>query len=328
MNTSPLALLLALGAVALVFIGLSIVAPRRVILAPDGTRRFEPSDLEKFLAPLAARFARLRGRSLKRVAQELEWARIDYFSPELWVLLPIFTGFGVGLVVLTLLAQAGMNPAMSGIAGFIGAFIGFMYPQVYLSRRLNARQRAIRDDVIPFIAQFARTAAVAKDITTTFEIMNNLAIAEQAQYEARLKMAPHLRSRLKRLQVQRPYSSDLWLGLQIMMRHAAQGLYRANADYDHPDPLIAFAIFSDDPDIGRFIDKLRSARANNRNVGPEQLDIEVRNLHLARIQEVRRSFAKLVAEATFFLVIFNMPLLLIAALAPVIGPLFSAFGGA
>jgi hypothetical protein len=111
-----------------------------------------------------------------------------------------------------------------------------------------------------------------------------------------------------------------------MMRQASGGLYRDGADYAHPDPLIDFAVFADDQDFARFIDKLRQARASQRNLSPEQLDIDVANLQIQRVAEVQGTFARMLSESTFVMVMFCFPLLLIAALAPAIGSLVGVFG--
>lgn len=321
---TPTVILLALGLGSLIFFAAAAVAPRRTVLMPDGSRRLEPSDLEKLLTPLGRRVG--RRRKLHRVQQELEWARISRFSPELWVLLPFLAGPGIGLVILSLMLSSGGEVGTAVIAGVVGMVVGIIYPRTLLSGRLKARSKAIRRDVLPFMSQYARTATLAKDMTLTFDTMKNLVDAEQSQFESRLRLPSANRRQLQRRRTESPYASDLWLGLQLMMRHASSGLFRAAADYDRPDPLIAYAIFVDDRDFSRFIDKLRQARSHDRNFSPDQLDLEVTNLQARRIQEVEQSFAAMVAKGTLYLILFNMPLLLAVALAPVVGPLLSVFG--
>lgn len=327
LNLSPFVILLGIGAAALVLLAAAAVGRRKVIRTPDGEVIVVPTEFDQLLAPLVRFLTSGKRRDLEQVARDLDHARISRFSPEVWVVLPWLLGIGGALALLTLVSAAGTDPALAIIVCLIGGFLGFMYPRVTLSGRLRRRQAAIKEDVLPFMAQFARTATVARDMTTTFEIMNGLAKEEREQFEARARLSPAERRRLERMRMRSPYASDLWVGLALLMRQASGSLYRGGADYAHPDPLIEFAVFADDPDFARFIDKLRQASAAIRNLSPEQLDIDVSNLQIQRVAEVQGTFARMLSESTFVMVMFCFPLLLIAALAPTIGSLIGLFGG-
>jgi hypothetical protein len=292
----------------------------------DGAIEEAMSDFDRLLVPLTTLLARGRRTSLERLRNELSWVRIP-IRPEVFAILPFVGAAGAGLGLFALWRLIGGDPTLTIVLACIGGGIGFLYPNILLRGRLRRRKEAITEGVLPFIAQYARISAIARDMTSTFEIMNNIAVAEEAQYAARERLDPTERRRLLRLRRDSPYASDLWIGLREMMRHAASSIWRANATYDNPDPLLAYAIFVDDPDFAAFIDARRQARANDRIVSPEQLDVMVKNLQARRVAEVQASFASLQTKAMVTMVLFNFPLLLFSVLAPAVDPLLGALGG-
>lgn len=327
MQISLFAVLLGIGAAAMVFLAASAVGRRKVIRTPDGDVILVPTDFDQLMSPLMRLLGRGKKRDLNQLARDLDHARIGRFSPEAWLIMPWLLAVAGFLAMMTLVSASGADPLLGIVVAGIAGFIGFLYPRITLNGRLRRRQAAIKEDVLPFMAQFARTITISRDMTTSFEIMNGLAKEEREQFEARARLSPAERRRLERMRQRSPYASDLWIGLGIMMRQASGGLYRDGADYEHPDPLIDFAIFADDPDFARFIDKLRQARAGQGNLSPEQLDIDVSNLQIQRVAEVQGTFARMLQESTFVMVMFCFPLLLIAAIAPAAGSLVGVFGG-
>jgi hypothetical protein len=294
---------------------------RRLVRTSSGRVIPEPSDLMRLFGPLLVRPMRSRG-GRERLAQKLDWARIGFFTPETWLLANLLAGPLAFLLTFLFFSLISGNGLLAVIMALVAGAAGFIYPRTTLSRRLRARQARIKRDVVGFISLYARTATVLHDTTLIFAKMLEIAARENADRTAPAGV-------LKRSAVRRrrttPYSSDLWLGLEIMMRERAQGIHRKGASYERPDPLISFAFFCDEPAISTFIDRIRQARDQQRHITPEQLDIMVANLEQHGLQEVRRGFADLVAKAIIVLVAFGMPLIFTAVGASIIYALFNSF---
>lgn len=315
-------LLVSLLAALLVPVSQAALKARKLIRLSDGRIVAEPSDMEKLFGPLlTGPMRRSGGRDL--VLRKLEWARISFFTPETWVVANVLSGplaFAVGLALMVV-AGAGAIPLVliPSVAGAIGVF----YPRAYLGRRLRDRQKAIRRDGMAFMSLYARTATVLRDTTAVFGRMLEIAARENAE-----RNAPQIAKIVRRDNRKRrssPYASDLWIGLEIMMKARQTGIHRKGATYDNPDPLISFAVFVNDPDITTFIDRIRQARDQQRHISPEQVDIMVENLQNRRLEEIRRGFAALLTKATTVLVAFNMPLLLLAIGLPIVYVITSGF---
>lgn len=303
-------LLTAILAAALVPLWYTALRPRRYVRTPTG-RQVEQSDLERLLAPLVE-IAGGRPNGRDRLLRQLEWARVDWWTPETWSLLKLFAGPVAGFAGLIVLLAVGA-PTIAALAIALGGGGGgFLYPRVYLNGRLRRRQAAIARDVPVFLNLYARTAVVVRDTTAILEAIAALVAREQASREG----AEGVSIRVKRRR--NPYGSDLWLGLEMMLKQRALGLYRRGATAATPDALIGFALFCNDPDLNTWVDRVRQAREAQRHLSPEQADILVNTLQQRRLWAVRRSFARLQARATIILVAVNMPLLLLSILAPVV----------
>lgn len=308
-----LRLFLAGCGAALIWVAAGALSGRKLVLGPDGIRRPELSDLERFLAPLGRYGLRAQESRRERIAKDLEFARIGWFVPETWTGL-LWASGPLGFFGATgLFALLGANPGLAIFGGGIGGAMGFFYPRFYLRSRLAARRRLIRREALPFVSQYARTGTVIRDTTAIFEELEELAARDRA---ARLADAPVRRKERRRGSGQ--YASDIWVGLSVMMAERSAGIYRATATADDPDPLMRFAAFVDDPDFSTFIDRVRQARSQDRHIAPDQLDALVDAIQARRISEAKASAATLVAKATFILVAFNMPLLFGAILLPII----------
>lgn len=308
-----LRLFLAACGVALLWVAAGALSGRRLVLGPDGIRRPELSDLERFLAPLGRYSLRSKEGSRERLMKDLEFARIGWFVPETWSGLTWASGPLAFFGATGLFSTLGANPGLAIFGGAISGAMGFFYPRFYLSSRLAARRRLIRREALPFISQYARTGTVIRDTTAIFEELEEIAARDRA---ARIADAPVRRKELRRGSGQ--YASDLWVGLSIMMAEQSAGIYRGDATADDPDPLMRFAAFVDDPDFSTFIDRVRQARSQDRHINPDQLDALVDSIAQRRVSEAKASAATLVAKATFILVAFNMPLLFGAILFPII----------
>ncbi len=294
--------------------------PRRIVRGRAG-RSIEPSDIERLLGPLVAMAAgRRSGR--ERMLRELEWARIDWFTPETWSLLKILAGPMLGLGMLFLLLMLGISSVAAVFLAAGGGAMGFLYPRIYLGGRLRRRQAAIARDVPVFLNLYARTSVVVRDTTAVLEAIAAVVSREAATREGVEGVIPHHRRRVN------PYASDLWVGLDLMLKQRALGIYRRGATLSSPDALIGFSVFCHDSDLDTWVDRVRQAREAQRHLSPEQADILVDNLQARRLWQVRRSFARLQARATIILVAVNMPLLLASILAPMIAMAITTAAGA
>ena len=291
--------------------------PRKIIRGPSG-RQVEASDIERLLSPIVA-MASGRSGGRERLLRQLEWARIDWFTPETWSLLKILTGPVAGFGSLLVFLTIGASTMLALILAVCAGATGFLYPRVYMNGRLNRRQASIARDVPVFLNLYARTAVVVRDTTAILEAIAALVARESASRVGVEGVTPRSRRHTN------PYSSDLWLGLELMLKQRALGVYRRGATLTNPDALIGFSVFCNDPDLNTWVDRVRQAREAQRHLSPEQADILVANLQQRRLWQVRRSFARLQARATVVLVAVNMPLLLACILTPVIVVAISGF---
>jgi len=321
---------MSFGAVLLLSLGLALLVPftfyalraRSLVRLENGQLVSDDSELERLFGPLFRR--RMRGAGgYDQVLQKLEWARIGFFTPGTWILATTLAGPLLFLLFFALFTLLGLEPGSTLILSGMAGGGGFLYPRSTLSRKLRERQKRIARDVIPFIGLYARTATIIHDTTSVFAKMLEIAARENAD---RMGGKDAMLRRSTRQRQNNPYQSDLWLGLEVMMRERTAGIHRKGATGERPDPLMSYATFVNDREFFSFIDRVRQARDQQRHISAEQLDVMVSNLQQHRLQEIRRGFARLLAKATVVLVAFGMPLLFTAVGAPLIYAVLHGLG--
>jgi hypothetical protein len=300
-------------AAAIVVLLMGALGRPRMEIDTRGTRRPAPSDVERLFSPLASRLLRRRAGGRARLARELTWTR-SRFSPELFTVIPVVAAPAAALIMFGVGVFEGMDTTMTAIICVAAALGGWFYVPSRHNAAMRRRRAAAHEDAVVFMGQYARTAMTSPDMPTIFAEMNRYVIEERHRFAARQLANPR-----RRYGVQ-PYDSAIWQGLVDMMARSSQGLVRDGATLEDPDILQQFVVFCDDPDMTTFLVHLRTASIQHRRLDPGQLDAEVRELRAARIDEARASWARLVNEATIYLVVFNLPILFGVILGPFLSP--------
>jgi hypothetical protein len=317
---SPLVFLTALAA-GLLPSALIALFSRERIRGFDGRLRPAPTDIERLLAGFGARFYRKPDPSL---ARRLEWAQIPIANtPPAWRSLLILAPLTVGISTFSVMGVAGGNTFGGAVLAVVAAFVVRLYVSSRLDNYIAARTAAINDDVPAFMSSFARILAVRRDFVPSLET-----IAESAERERIARGAGGaLRRKAIRPSDFNPYASELYTGLIRLMARKNEGLIRADATMERPDPLLDWAIWCDNSEITELASAIRSARLANRQLRAEEIDTLEDNFRAAREQRVEREAADAASRTTSILVVFNLPLLLAAMLVPVIVGAVAAIGG-
>ena len=322
-----IALLFAAGAVMLLLIAYGAMEGQRYEVDEFGDKVPVPSDVEQFIAPLFGRFTRTSSVSRQRALFEMQWAGLEKFTPEFWTLLPFLIAPAglIGGVAIGIMAN--LAPQTAGLLGVISAFMGATWPRNRKNGAITRRNELVREDTPRFISTFARIYVTFKDTSRTFEAMLERAlrsrIADSAIKDPKLERQMPRRV-VRRLRGRSGYESPIWTGLERLI--SAQRGNRSIVDRDmsttgRADPITEFAFFCNDPDMTRFIQLIRENWVQDRRTDPDQIDEFVKSIQARRIQEIRQSFAKMQAEATTFLVLFNFPVLMGVIFMPLIGTL-------
>lgn len=307
----------ALIAASIVVLLMGALGRQRSVTNAAGARVSAPSDVERLFGPLLNAVLRRRAGGKGRLARELGWTG-SRLSPEAFTVLPfVLTAAGilVGLAMGTLI-KADLTP--TGLFALAFAVIGWFYVPSRHNAAIRARRAAAHNDAVTFMGQYARTAMTTRDMPTILAEMNKYVLQERSRSAARAA----LRGANRR--ARGSYDSAVWMGLSSMMERGAQGLVREGATLEDPDLLQQYAIYCDDYDMSNFLVHLRNASIQHRSLDPRQLDAEVRELRTARIDEVKASVARVVMEATLYLVLFNLPILFAVILGPFLAPYLPA----
>ena len=300
-------------AAAIVVLLLGALGRPKMEVDPKGTRRPAPSDVERLFGPLSSRLLRRRAGGRARLARELTWVRSN-LSPEIYTVIPYVAAPGAALILFGISVFVGMDTTTTALVCAAGALAGWFYISSRHNAAMRRRRAAAHEDAVVFMGQYARTAMTSPDMPTIFAEMNRYVIEERRRFAARQLANPRRRYGTQ------PYDSAVWQGLVDMMARSSQGLVRDGATLEDPDILQQFVVFCDDPDMTTFLVHLRTASIQHRRLDPGQLDAEVRELRAARIDEARASWARLVNEATIYLVVFNLPILFGVILGPFLAP--------
>jgi hypothetical protein len=316
-NFSSLALPLfaaTLAAVGLMLLFFAIFGRPKKSLSITGELRFEPSDIEKFFLPLAQMLIRGRVGGQAQLARELQWTR-SRLTPASYLLLPFVftpTGFIGGLMLAYLVLGFDFQTAL--LCGLAGAVIGWFYLRSTHSRALRARQDLIRDDAIDLMGTYASVAVSSSDMTTIFAEIDKQVREERERAKLRLAGNGRRRSRPG------PYDGEVYLGLSNMMDNANQGLVNESGDMEHPDLIQTYAIYCNDYDMTNFLMQLRQAAIQHRAIKSDQIEQQVRELRLLRIDQIKSTEASQQLKATVFLVLFNLLILFAVILLPLVAP--------
>lgn len=317
---SPIVLLTAL-AVALMPSALLALFNRDRVRGFDGRLRPAPTDIERLLSGFGARFY---GKPDPGLARRLEWAQIPIANtPPAWRALLVLAPLAAGVALFSVMGIAGGNTFGGAVFAGVAAFVVRLYVSSRLDNFIDARSKAITADVPAFMSSFARILAVRRDFIAALD-----AIAESAERERLARGAGGaLRRKAIRPSDFNPYASELYTGLIRLMARKNEGLIRADASVERPDPLLDWAIWCDNEEITELASAIRSARLANRQLRAEEIDTLEDNFRSAREQRVEREAADAASRTTTILVVFNLPLLLAAMLVPAIVGAIAAIGG-
>jgi len=303
-----------LAAVAVILIISALFSRPKTVVTVTGERKIEASDLEKFFLPLFNLLIRRRKGGRAQLERELLWTR-SRFKPEAFLLLPFIltpagfvAGFAFGYLFIAL--DAGTSLAVGGG----GAVMGWFFLRSRLNSAMRKRQALIRDDSIDLMGTYASVSVASSDMTTIFAEIDKQSQEERERSRLRMVQSGRMRSRPG------PYDGEVYVGLHNMMDNASQGLVREGADVENPDLLINYAIYCNDDDMNDFLMQLRQATIQHRSVTSEQIEQQVRELRLLRIDQIRSSEATQQLKATVYLVFFNLLILFAVIMLPFIAP--------
>jgi hypothetical protein len=322
-NVPPIVILFAIGAFLLPLTILAAFSRRQTRIDPvTNIPVLVPSDTDRFSAILFGGFVNRRRGGREKLERDLLNARLSSFSPETWTALPFVAAPSLALILLSVGAAAGLDLTMAGVLMVLGFLMGALGPRTIMGGRLRARQEAIHRDAIVFISQYARTFSAIPEPVQALQ-----AIAARAR-TAREDMARDLAEGGRRAVGDGAYESDLWSELdKMLILNQRARLARKDASLDNPDALLYFGLACGDYDLNRFIEQLRDARIQDRQLQPSNIDALVESIQKSRVEELRQSFAALESKSTMYLVGFNMPILLIITIAPTILPFIGYSNG-
>jgi tight adherence protein C len=305
-----IAALLAGGAVIVFFLGLARPAQTNVIQSRLETYAVRPKTLEEIelqepfyqrtIRPVVLQLARLvRQRTpasqLDEIRRKLEIAGIANLDVNQFLGIKVLSAI-IFLVILTALAAALKNPPLLGlpipsilVAPLIGGFLGYYFPNLWLNRKIRARQKEIQ-------------LALA-------DALDLMVISVEAGLGFDAAMAK---------------VAEKWDN--ALSREFARVLIENRLGKSRPDALRDMAARIDLADVTNFVSAIIQADQLGVSIA-RILTIQAEQMRIKRRQRAEKLAHEAPVKMVIPMVIFMMPTIYLIVLGPIVPRLVRQFGG-